>query len=242
MRDPWRVIDMPLDLQSFVRSACDTLAELAGVVLFETLSFRAGNITAVDDTSHNSFFGTFGAWDAEGKQVVVNIERCSEERSPPHVRNGLIKVVAVHFCASAVVHLGINPKTGKTYVGWDDPRQRFAAEAPPFRPLIALHAALERQRTLFTQILTYVYVLSRHSPVMLEPFAKLSRGRFGLYDLDYTKSPFTPLVDPHLRRDWKGEAEADWKSTAAVMALVLGWLTPEAPVSRDDSVMYPFDE
>lgn len=229
-----------MDLQSFVLVTCAAHAGLAGLEWNETIGIRVGTVPPFDKAPHDRYFDTLGAWDAEIKQVVIDVERCAEGRSP-HARDALIKVVVVHFCARAVVHLGAHPATGKTYVGWDDPRIRFASEASPRRPLVALQPALERERTLFSQILTYLYVISRHSQMMLEPFVRLSRGRFGLYDLDYTRSPFKLLVNPHLRRDWKEEAKADWKHAAAVMALVLGWLTREAPVPRNDSVINPFN-
>lgn len=232
---------MPFDLQPFVRVTCAALAELADLLWIETISLQLNTVTPADNPQPNPFFDFFGAWDEARMQVVVDIERCSKEWSP-RTRDAMIKVVAIHYCARAVVHLGMHPVTCKRYVGWDNPQKRFASVAMRGVPIAVLRAALERERTAFTQILTYLHLRSLHSRVMMEQFERLSRGRYGFSDLDYTTLPIKLMVEPHLRRDWKEEAKADWKRAAATVAMVLGWLTREAPLPKNDSLIYPFEE
>ena len=218
--------------RSFVGIGAE-IAVLAGVEWTETLTLRAGTIHPPELDQPDPFFDSLGSWDAERREVVVDVERC-ERKKPVRSTEALIEIVAVHFCAKAVVQLGIHQRTRKLYVGWDAAEKRFAVEPHPLTPHSRFYDTLVREQELFTQIFTYLHLLDRNEVDELGAFHRLSEGHFGLYALDYSGSPCAGLIDSLLVRDWRREADANRSETAAAARQVFGWLTREVPVDRTD--------
>lgn len=87
---------------------------------------------------------------------------------------------------------------------------------------------------MFTQIFTYLHLLAANDADELAAFHRLSQGHCGLYGLNYCGSPDARLVHSLLVRDWAAEIKADPNGSAQEARQVLGWLTREKPVEKED--------
>jgi len=67
-------------------------------------------------------------------------------------------------------------------------------------------------------------------------FRRLSRGHCGLYEISYGGAPDARFVDKLLQRDRGAEIEADPRSTALKASHVLGWLTRDLSLERDQLI------
>ena len=178
------------------------------------------------------FFGALGCWDPTNSTIHVYGDRCEEAaevlREPPSI---LRYLTVVHFCAKAVVHVGVHPITGKQYVDWDAPRNTFAQEHYPFKPTHRFYDSLVREQEWFTQIFTYLYLKDSNNAGELAAFTHLSQGHFGLYALKFTEAW---RLHNLLKRDWLAETDADPLATAAAASRILGWRTRDVPPEKSD--------
>lgn len=209
------------------------MAALGGVAWMETLSLRAGVVDPRELDRLDPFFDSLGVWNAVRREVVVDVARCKRTNLGCS-SIALIEVVAAHFCAKAVVQLGVHPLTKKQYVGWNAPEKRFTTERYALQPPHHYYDSLVREQQLFTQIFTYLHLLARNDADELNAFHRLSQGHCGLYALNYCGSPDAPLIDQLLVHDWQDEAKADRNGTVARARKVLGWLTRDVPLDKED--------
>lgn len=138
------MISAPVSLKrSFVGVGAD-IADLAGLKWTQTLSLRSRTIPPPALDRLDPFFDSLGGWDAAQREVFVDVERCERKRSMCSAK-ALIEIVTVHFCAKAVVQLGVHPQTGRGYIGWNDPEKVFAAEGHPLKPNHHVYDLLVRE-------------------------------------------------------------------------------------------------
>jgi len=218
--------------RSFVGLGAE-IAALAGMDWAETPSLDAGTIGPPELDRLDPFFDSLGAWNAATRTIVVDVGRCERKRAK-HSANALTEIVVAHFCAKAVVHLGIHPQTAKQYVGWNASGKEFSAEGYPLKPCHRFYDPLVREQELFTQIFTHLYLLAQNIPDELAAFRYLSQGHCGLYALNYVGSPDAHLIHSLLVRDWQSEAEASPVSTAAKARRLLGQFTRGVMVDKMD--------
>jgi hypothetical protein len=218
---------------------CTEIAALAGLTWTEEVVLLPAIIAPPELDRLDPFFDSLGCWDEKTRTIRVDLGRCSL-KSGPSPSNALVEAVAAHFCAEAVVQLGVHPRTGNSYVRWNDPSKVFAKEGYPLRPVHRFYDALVREQQLFTQIFTSLYLAGWHDAAVTTIFDRLSHGHCGLYALNYSDSLDARLVDPLLARPWASEIKADPSGTAQAARQALGWLTREVPVGKED--MWNFDE
>ena len=203
------------------------IAKLAGLEFAHKVLLCDSTIGSSALDRIDPFFDSLGEWDAVNFVIKIDRGRCRRKCPAGCVPNALINTVIAHFCAKAVVHVGIHPKTEHQYIGWNAPGKQFSAENYTLRPTHQFYDALVREQELFTQIFTYLYLMARQNPDELNSFNFISQGHCELYDLNYSEPPNSRLVPNSLAKDWRRDGRADQAK------LILGILTRGFPPSKD---------
>jgi hypothetical protein len=133
------------------------------------------------------YFDALGAWDSKNI-ISIDIKRCEWAAEWWKLSvNSIIDAVTVHFCAEAVVQLGVHPddpRDDKQYDGWNDPAKRFVCEGYPLKPTGPFLNEIIREQKQFAQFFSNLYYLSYPTePEVLKAFKLLSKGHCNLYDI-----------------------------------------------------------
>jgi hypothetical protein len=197
------------------------------------ISVREAEIGPEELDRLDPFFDSLGRWDGARGEIVIDRGRCERKRLVA-TTEAVVKAVTIHFCAKAVVQLGVHPGSGMAYIDWDAPAKTFAAEEYPLRPSHAFYAPLVREQELWTQIFAYLYLVNHGATATAEAFLRLSQGHCALYALNYIGLPERRHLPSILVRNWKRDAEENPVNTAACARQIFRWETRGVSVSKED--------
>lgn len=220
---------LKLLLPERLQSICEDIAEMAGLRWEnQTITTRREDAQPAPVEQIDPFFESLGYWDKDTKTVVVFQNRCARcaERLHASVVTTM-RVVGIHHIAHAVLDSGVHPSTGQTLAAAFAASHFFADEAYPHKPNHPHYDALIRDRELFAQIFSYLYLKAYAHHEQVRIFDELSQGHAGLYDL-------SPEQHVHhlLRRDWRAEINTDWEKVAKLAALTFGLMAGAVSVSK----------
>lgn len=205
-------------------------ADLAGLQWNERIGVEWTNTYPPEFDDLDPFFDSLGTFDLDARRILIYQQRCVRSASLLKAHwPVVVRVVVVHFCARAVVLLGIHPKTGKSYVDAGNPAMMFKNEPYAWRAPHHYYDDLVRQELLFAQIFGYLWLFWNKDAGEKRVFDLLSIGHAHLYSLVPTAH-----VHPLLFRHWKSVIEADQVAAARGAAHALAILTRGVPISRGD--------
>jgi hypothetical protein len=205
------------------------LADLAGLEWNERIDVEWTNSYPRQLDCLDPFFDSLGSFDAKAGRIQIYESRCVRSASLIKAHWPLIvRVAVIHFCARAVVLLGIHPQTGKSYINPANASMMFKTEPYPWRATHERYDASVRQELLFAQIFTYISIVMSDQPEEKRLFKLLSIGHADLYSLVPTR-----CIHPLLFRHWKSMIETDPMAAAREAANVLGVLTRGVAITRN---------
>ena len=215
---------------------CSEIAKLAGVTWDEKVSLGPGRIGPAKLDELDPFFDALGSWEPQTRAITIDRDRCTRARKHFHLKGDedILNAVAVHFCAKAVVHLGVHPETGKQYVDWDDPQRTFANEGYPMKPNHRFYDPLVRIQELFINIFGYGYFYAWKDEGALAAFKKLSAGHCGLYGISY-EAPQRDgdFVRPNsIRLDWLSEIDTGLDPAMKMARHRFGFVTRDVLITK----------
>jgi hypothetical protein len=220
---------LKLLLPERVQTICGDIAEMAGLRWEnQTIETRREYAQPAPVERIDPFSESLGFWDKNTNTVVVFQNRCLRCAGLLHASAvTTMRVVGIHYVAHAVLDYGVHPNTGQTLAAAFQSSLAFADEPHSQNPAHHHFDGLIRDRELFAQVFSYLYLKAYADREQLRIFLELSDGHSGLYDLSPER-----YVHHLLRRDWKAEIDADWEKTAKLAALTFALMAGAVSASK----------
>ena len=200
-----------MDPQQIIKS----LAGNAGLTPLGRIEVREGNLSSLPPASIDPCFDSLGEWNYGTRTITLDDARCRQAADHFMVPYASLRTaVLVHFCARVVVQLGIHPETGNAYLHWDDATKMFAREPYSLRPNGHFYDSLVREHLLFAQIFSRLHLKAQNDPNTLKAFELLSKGHYGLYDLNYRDWSDHRFVPSEIQVNWADAIDHDFDFNA----------------------------